>query len=175
MTSKIKTNKDEVYNNKKIIMTIAELLTEIINEQKNLIINRGIIEKQKKLCFYSSFPSIITIQSFIERLCKFTHCEECSLIISLIYIDRICEKVNLILTKKNIHRLFLICLISSIKYNEDECYLNSYYGKIGGLSLNEFNTLEYELLKLIDFDLHVDITVYEQYRRYLNNYQSKKY
>ena len=99
MTSKIKTNKDEVYNNKKIIMTIAELLTEIINEQKNLIINRGIIEKQKKLCFYSSFPSIITIQSFIERLCKFTHCEECSLIISLIYIDRICEKVNLILTK----------------------------------------------------------------------------
>ena len=45
MTSKIKTNKDEVYNNKKIIMTIAELLTEIINEQKNLIINRGIIEK----------------------------------------------------------------------------------------------------------------------------------
>ena len=32
-----------------------------------------------------------------------------------------------------------------------------------------------ELLKLIDFDLHVDITVYEQYRRYLNNCQSKKY
>ena len=175
MTSKIKTNKDEVYNNKKIIMTIAELLTEIINEQKNLIINRGIIEKQKKLCFYSSFPSIITIQSFIEILFKLNHCEECSLIISLIYIDRICEKVNLILTKKNIHRLFLICLITSIKYNEDECYLNSYYAKIGGLSLNEFNTLEYELLKLIDFDLHVDITVYEQYRRYLNNYQSKKY
>ena len=64
MTSKIKTNKDEVYNNKKIIMTIAELLTEIINEQKNLIINRGIIEKQKKLCFYSSFPSIITFSQF---------------------------------------------------------------------------------------------------------------
>ena len=173
MTSKQKINKDEVYYNKKIIRTIAELLTEIINEKKNLMINRAIIEKQKKICFYSSIPSIISIQSYIERLCKFTHCEECSLIIALIYIDRICEKINLILTKKNIHRLLLICLITSIKYNEDECYMNSYYAKIGGLSLNEFNTLEYELLNLIDFDLHVDISVFEQYRRYLNNYQSK--
>ena len=75
MTSKQKTNKDEVYYNKKIVRTITELLTEIINEQKNLIINRAIIEKQKKICFYSSTPSIISIQSYIERLCKFTHCE----------------------------------------------------------------------------------------------------
>lgn len=175
MTSKIKNNKEEVYHNKNLIMIIAEILNEIINEQNMLPINKSLIEKQKKFCFYSPIPSLISIKSYIERLCRFTHCEECSLIMALIYIDRVCERMNIIITKKNIYRLFLICLITSIKYNEDECYTNSYYAKIGGLSLNELNDLEYELLNIIEFVLYVDFDVYEQYRKYLTNYHSKSF
>ena len=41
--------------------------------------------------------------------------------------------------------------MTSIKYNEDEIYSNTFYAKIGGISKEELDILEYEFLKLIKY------------------------
>ena len=77
---------------------------------------------------------------------------------------------KLIITPNNIHRLLFIAIISAIKYNEDECYTNSYYAKVGGISLSEINRLEFDLLKLIQYSLFVSDANFLQYKQYLVDY-----
>ena len=41
-------------------------------------------------------------------------------------------------------------MVLAIKYNEDDYYSNKYYAKVGGINLEEINTLEYNLLILLN-------------------------
>lgn len=61
-------------------------------------------------------------------------------------------------------RIILACLVVAIKYNE-ESYANHYYAKVGGISLEEMNTLEKELLQLLDYNLFVS---QEEFYRFKN-------
>lgn len=63
-----------------------------------------------------------------------------------------------------IFRIILACLVVAIKYNE-ESYANHYYAKVGGISLEEMNTLEKELLQLLDYNLFVS---QEEFYRFKN-------
>lgn len=160
----------EAINNKHLISIITSIINEIIIDQIHSKGKMRIIEKQKKISFHSDLPVRISIKAYIERILKFTHCEESSLIIGLIYIDKVCEMAKLIITPNNIHRLLFIAIISAIKYNEDECYTNSYYAKVGGISLSEINRLEFDLLKLIKYSLFVSDANFLQYKQYLVDY-----
>lgn len=163
----------EAINNKHLISIITTIINEIIIDQMYSKGKKRIIEKQKRISFHSDFPARISIKAYIERIVKFTHCEESSLIISLIYIDKVCEISKLIITPNNIHRLLFISIISAIKYNEDECYTNSYYAKVGGISLSEINILEFDLLKLIHYSLFVSEVSFLEYKQYLIDYNEK--
>ena len=56
------------------------------------------------------------------------------------------------------------------KFHDDLFYNNAYYSKLGGLSLNELNHLESELLHLLDFSLFVQEVAYCKYSMQLQNY-----
>ena len=58
----------------------------------------------------------------------------------------------------------------AIKYNEDDYYSNQYYARVGGVSLNELNELEYNLLILLEFDIFVDDDVYTKYENQLKDF-----
>jgi hypothetical protein len=62
-------------------------------------------------------------------------------------------------------------MIVAIKYNEDDCYSNNYYSKVGGIALQELNYLESEFLKFIRFDLFVDYHIFYKYKGYLKHYE----
>jgi hypothetical protein len=48
------------------------------------------------------------------------------------------------------------CLIA-FKFNEEKNYFkNSYFGKIGGINLNEINFLEYSILSKINYQLYIN-------------------
>ena len=72
------------------------------------------------------------------------------------------------LTPYNIHRFILISVLVQIKYNEDDIYSNTYYAKIGGITLDEINDLENKFIEMIDFELWVENGVYEKYNSYLS-------
>jgi hypothetical protein len=168
------TTSSEVYKSKKVMKAVSNILSEIVNENKINKISKEIVEKQKKLSFYSKNPASVSLTQYIDRILKYTHIEESTLIIALIFIDRICEINDLVLTDSNIHRVIFTAVIVAVKYNEDDYYSNSYYSKVGGIATKELNTLEYEFIKLIKYSLFVKNDLFEKYRIYLHHYQVKK-
>lgn len=156
----------EAVKNTKLISLTAKILSEVINENSSFILNSTPLN-QSKYHFHSKTQAKISIKSYLERILRFTHCEESSLIMALIYIDKLCEVNNFILTYANIHRIILISIVIATKFNEDECYTNKYYAKVGGVPTNELNLLEFEFLKLLKYDLFVNKRIYYSYKKYL--------
>ena len=58
----------------------------------------------------------------------------------------------------------------AIKYNEDDYYSNKYYAKVGGINLDELNSLEYNFLILLDFDVFINEETNEKYKEQLNDF-----
>jgi hypothetical protein len=161
----------EVYKTKKVWTTVYQILQEILEENKSQKHPKEILERQKRLSFHSKTPASVTLAEYIERILKYTHIEESTLIIALIYIDRLCDRQNVILSENNIHRIVLAAIILATKYNEDDFYSNNYYSKVGGISVQELNILEYEFSKLVKYSLFIREDIYEKYNIYLAQYR----
>jgi len=141
------------------IELISDLLVKICEENK--------IKKSNKNYLLKSFtckniPSI-SIKDYFLRLSKHAKVNESTIILILIYIDRICNMNHFILTYYNIHKLILAAFILAIKYNEENYYSMIYYSKIGGVSVTELNILEYEYLILIRYKLFVQQKLFDKY------------
>ena len=142
-----------------IIGLISDLLNNICEENK--------AKKEKRNSFIKHFTNInipsISIRDYLMRLTKYSKINESTIIIILIYIDRICKINNVLLTFYNIHKLLLASFILAIKYNEEQYYSMLIYSKIGGVSLSELNKLEFEFIKLIGFNLFIRQNLYDKY------------
>ena len=95
--------------------------------------------------------------------------ENSTLILSLIYIDRLCEN-NITLTKFNIHRILFAAILIAVKYNEDSFYENSYYAQIAGIKNKELKVIEYTFLELNDFNVYVNKAEFERYKQKLESF-----
>lgn len=167
-------SKDQKICGRKIIKTIANIITEIVEENKNLDISRDCLEKQKRLSFFSKIPASVNVSKYIDRIIKYTHLEESTFILSLIYIDRICEYNDILLNEQNIHRILFTSIVLAIKINEDDYYSNSYYSKVGGISIKELNNLEYDFVKLIRYNLFVNEEIFQKYKIFISYYKIKE-
>ena len=148
---------------KEYLLTISTLLQEIVDEQQDK-------KDLKRTIFYSKLIPEISIQSYLDRIIKYSNLETSTIIMTLIYIDRICEYNSLLITKHNVHRMLLSAMIVSIKVNEDDLFSNSFYAKVGGVSLQELNKLEQGFLSLIRFRLYIDINLFNKYQNTLLKY-----
>jgi hypothetical protein len=108
----------------------------------------------------------ISIQKYIERIIKYTNCEENTLILSLIYLDKICLK-NINLTVYNLHKFVFASILVSIKFNEDKIYKNDYYACVAGVSLKELNSMEYNFLQILDYQIFVKENILNKYKKAL--------
>ncbi len=86
------------------VKALSQILSEIIHENSEEATNEQIFEVQKKTAFNAKKPPAITIQAYMERIIKYSHLEESTLVIALIYIDRVCDTQDLVLSEFNIHR-----------------------------------------------------------------------
>ena len=149
------------YINEKLIKRISIIL------EKVLYLNSNKFQKTKS-SFNCTFIPNISLYNYIYRIQKYSEMEDNTLILALIYIDRICCN-NFIINYYNIHKIILISIVFAIKYNEDNYYTNSYYSKIGGIKINEFNALEKEFAQIIDFQFYVKKSLFDKYYKYINN------
>ncbi|OUM58933.1 hypothetical protein PIROE2DRAFT_66565 [Piromyces sp. E2] len=122
--------------------------------------------------FHSKHVALISIESYLNRILKYTLCgNECFLSV-LVYFHRMSQIQNyipsfpssckknkkpFIINSYNIHRLLIAGITVSAKFNSDIFFLNSHYAKVGGLPINELNNLEMEFLMLNNYDLHVSV------------------
>ena len=105
----------------------------------------------------------ISIEDYLNRIQKYSDLEDSTLVIALIYIDRLLENRNIILSKYNVYRILLTAVLLAIKYNEDEIYDNSFFAKIFGVTIKELNKLENEFLDLIEFKLFISRKTFKLY------------
>jgi len=151
----------------KLELSISTILTEISGQNSNIAYNPDDP-------FSTKSPSNVTLQYFFGRIKKYTKIEQSTLISILIYADRMCTTSGIILNPHNIHRIILGCLLLAIKYNEDLYFANEYYAKVGGVSLEEINHLEYFSFLLLDFNLFISDDLYQKYLKYITNYTSSE-
>lgn len=153
-----------------IIGKLAAVLERLIvsNAHRGLDGRVSINETTSK--FQCSYPPVISILSYLQRLRKYSNCSDSCFVVLLIYVDRIIESRRITLTCLNVHRVILTAVLISSKFHDDIFYNNAFYAKLGGISAPEMNILEIEFLKMINFSLFVDSVAYEKYYTDLVNF-----
>lgn len=151
--------------NEDIVVKTSKVFTKIIIDNLRCTRYMSDICLQKQLMFYNENIPRMSIKEYCERIVMLTHCEEGSFIASVLYVDRLCKYNNVILTLNNIHKMLFTSIIISIKYNEDQCYMDDYYAKVGGVTLLEYTQLQYEFLQLIKYNLYISEKEYETYKQ----------
>jgi hypothetical protein len=153
-----------------VLHIVSQLLTDICDESPQEIEHSTL--KIIKPFISKKIPPI-SIENFMKRLLKYSKMESSTLLLILIYIDRVCFFGKFGLNYYNIHKLILASMVISIKYNEDEYFSNQFYAKVGGVSKEELNKLEYEFLSLIDFSLFVDEELFSKYYDYIKTFNAE--
>ena len=154
-----------------LIKAIAQTLTTILENNKKMENYKEMVKKQSKQVFSANLVPNISIEDYLLRIQTYANMEKSTLIISLIFIDRLCHTADVTLTYYNIHRILFTSVLISIKYNEDSFYDNKYYSEIAGVKLKELKLLEYTFISMVDFKFYVSDEIYEKYQNYLDNYE----
>ena len=98
-----------------------------------------------------------TIRNYIYNLINFIEDNEKVdgvLIHTIFILNRLLYR-GVYINSYNVHRLLLTCIMISSKIIEDEHYFNNVWAKFGGVTLESINTMEKDILLLLDFKLFV--------------------
>lgn len=145
----------------KTVELISDSLKDICDENEDSQIINSNYEMERP--FTTETCPNISIKDYLMHLAKFTKMEQSTLILVLIYIDRICNINKFQLNYRNIYKLILASTYVAIKFNEDSHYALKVYAKIGEISPSELEYLEFHFLILIKFALNVDESLYNKY------------
>ncbi|KAG2324678.1 hypothetical protein Bca4012_039215 [Brassica carinata] len=171
-TRKLRSDLYSYQNNSKTPLVIS-LLSSVID--RTLTRNQR-ISRRASPAYYSScgggkthifdcreIPDL-TIQSYLERIFRYTKVGPSVYVVAYVYIDRFCQvNPGFRISLTNVHRLLITTIMIASKYVEDLNYRNSYFAKVGGLETEDLNRLELEFLFLMGFKLHVSVRVFESY------------
>ena len=143
----------------------AQILLHILSENKKSKDYYNKINLNLDGHFTFKMRPSISLFDFLQRILKYIRIEFSTLIIAMIYIDRICKE-KVFLNEYNIHRIMLIAIYIAYIYNEDRVFDNNYLALVSGLSKEEMLTLEEDFLDLIEFNLFVSEDTFEKYKKY---------
>ena len=163
-SSKNKFSKVNIANNHPDLI-FAKILLHILSENKKSKDYLKKINSNQEGHFTFKMKPGISLLDYLRRILKYLKIEYSTLIIAMIYIDRICKE-KVFLNEYNIHRIMLISIYIAYTYNEDCTYDNKYLALVSGLSKTEMVALEEDFLDLIDFKLFVTEEIFEQYKKY---------
>ena len=117
-------------------------------------------------CSQNKLPSI-SLRSYVDRVMKYAPGTKEMYIVTLIFIDRILalNSPDLVLTVRNVHRLFVIAVVIASKFFDDLFYTNRYLSTVAGVSNSELNNLEIAFLAKIQFNLCIHVSIFNSYRK----------
>lgn len=143
----------------RIIESINKTLEKLINKKKK---KKNTINELTAIFFSETIPEI-SVLDYLIRIIKYTYCEESTIILGLIYLDRMCLK-NILISKYNIHKLLFVSILLAIKNNEDQIYKNDYYCEVSGINLSDLCLMEYNFAILLNFNFYVNDYEYNLYK-----------
>ena len=160
---------EDLQVNETLIYKINKILSLVLEENQTLNNYKEKLISQRNMSFTSYNKPSLSIKDYLYRIQNYTEAEDNTLIVALIYIDRLSEISSIILTPYNIHRIVFIAVLLAIKYNEDICFGFDFYSKIAGVSIKELKRLESEFVYLIKFKFYIDKDDFEKYKLYIDD------
>jgi hypothetical protein len=160
---------EEIQINEILLNKINKILTIVLEENKTLKNYKEKLTLQKNMAFTSYNKPSLSIKEYLYRIQTYTEAEDNTIIIGLMYIDRICEHSSVILTPYNIHRIIFVSILMAIKYNEDICFEYDFYSKIAGIPMKELKILEGEYIDLIKFHFFINKEDFDKYKIYIDD------
>jgi len=147
-----------------VVRVLGAVLERLVAANANLAkLDPGQVTK-----FHALKAPAIGISQYLERIHKYASCSTECFILALIYIDRLIQGNNFLLTELNVHRVAITSILLAAKFFDDAYYNNAYYAKVGGVLVSEMNRLEVEFLFRINFSLHVSPELYNKYHAELS-------
>ena len=160
---------EELQVNESLLNKISTILSIVLEENKSLDDYKEKLSSQKNMSFTSYNKPSLSIKDYLYRIQNYTEAEDNTLIIALMYIDRLSEISSLLLTPYNIHRIIFVSILLAIKYNEDICFGFEFYSKIAGIPTNELKKLERDFVYLIKFKFYIDKIEFDNYKSYIDD------
>jgi hypothetical protein len=154
----------------KIIANISNTLVDSCDSNSE---KYCVVKNQKLISPFTTAKTTIKIQDYLERLYIYGRMNISTILLMLIYIDRLCNINKIKLSYKIIHKLMLSSLIVAIKYNEDEMYSLKFYAGFGGVSIEELEYLEICFISRINFNLFIKEDIYNKYYEYFADTDSE--
>jgi len=165
-TSPTPTHNSEDKDNEKYLVIISTVLSQVIN--------RG----DKLKCLHKQFRSSsgrlppITLDAYIARLLQYAPCEKECFLAALLFMDRLSERTDFVFNSLNIHRSYLVSLLLAAKFFEDQPCDNGYFATVGGVSLQELNTMEVGFLQLLEFRVSVTSWEFSNYASHVEEHMT---
>ena len=104
----------------------------------------------------------ISIRDYLVRIITYTHVERSTLICALIYMDRL-SSAGVAVNGHSVHKVLFTSILMSMKFNEDCIYTISFFAEVAGVTVPELLSMESEFVNKINFNFHVDETVFNTY------------
>ena len=80
--------------------------------------------------FHALRPPSISILDYCARIHKYASCSPECFVLALVYIDRLIQRNNILLTGLNVHRIIITAVMLAAKFFDDHYFNNSYYAKV---------------------------------------------
>ncbi|GMI28244.1 hypothetical protein TeGR_g8748, partial [Tetraparma gracilis] len=153
----------QVAEGKAVIKVLSAVLERLVSANSKIASSDpGVITR-----FHALKPPSIAVLPYLERIHKYASCSTECFILALIYVDRLIQRNNFLLTELNVHRVVITAVMLAAKFFDDQYFNNAYYAKVGGVPAVEMNALEVEFLFRINFALHTTPELYHKYHNEL--------
>lgn len=137
----------------------------ILRNEKSL---KCLLAHRRLTPFHGVRPPDISILKYLQRIYKYTNCSPSCFVVGFIFMDHLVhQQPDCPLISLNIHRLMITSIMVATKLLDDVHYDNTFYSRVGGISLAELNSLELDFLFRLSFRLHVTPSVFEGYCTHL--------
>ncbi|KAN0060860.1 Pho80p cyclin [Thecaphora frezii] len=132
-----------------VLVLVADMLTKLTQHNDGLPLHPASLTR-----FHSRATPNISLRAYLRRMARYTSVEKSSVLILLVYIDRVCERMaGFTICGLTVHRFVCAAVLCASKALCDAFNTNSHYARVGGITLAEMNLLEKEFLRCIDWHL----------------------
>lgn len=103
-------------------------------------------------CFRCSKAPPISVKAYILRIAKYSKCSPVCFMMAWSYLKRLTQtEEEIVVTSWTVHRLLITAVMLAAKLMDDKYYNNAFYAKIGGVTKQEINAMELEMLRLLQY------------------------
>ena len=161
-TKSANSEKSSKFDHSHKLNNLNQEFAQISSDDCSLSTNESFSSEDEHCCNLDRYD----IEDFIVLCYKALELNENLIILAMMYLDKILAN-NFVVSDKNIHKIFFLCMMEAQKFYEDVNFTNKDYAKLCGINSEELLELELEFMDLINYELNIPDDKYFTYKKRL--------